>query len=268
MNTNLTNKVKRTNRFTLIELLVVIAIIAILAGMLLPALNQARARAKAATCISNLKQCGMFFESYISDNDDFIPPPMSPRGNGFATSGTTWYPNQCYPLMLLRHNQPEKAAVLLDTGKKESEKAHLVKIFNCPEKPYLENDDAYYGAASMQVYGMNTFLGGKYQSRILMKRSRVISLTDSDYVPLKQPSATILVSDSILPTPSPYSKPYDGKIMIAAIASSDGNIALLHGVSANVLTLDGSVRANGVGQLVSRYKVKTVCDSDGGKVNY
>ena len=108
--------------FTLIELLVVIAIIAILAAMLMPALQQARARSRSISCLSNQKQIGSYLYQYTADNQDYLTPVWASDRTA-AKDEVTWDLNLAMAGYL--GAQPKKWEIPFNEK--------LLKIFMCPE---------------------------------------------------------------------------------------------------------------------------------------
>jgi len=122
---NLSNRRTARIGFTLIELLVVIAIIAILAAILFPVFAQARAKARQAACLSNMKQIGLAIAQYTIDYDSVIVPSQ----NGPTGKLVSW-PTLIYPYV-------KNAGVYVCPGASDSPFKPDKRINNTSNRSYI-----------------------------------------------------------------------------------------------------------------------------------
>jgi len=114
----------KRNGFTLIELLVVISIIALLVGILLPALGAARKTALDIQCKNQLRQFGIAFMTYATDNSDTLPSNRPQAGFGPNISKQTWLTDG--PTLFLAFKRaPEDGSIFTYVGES-------FDLYRCP----------------------------------------------------------------------------------------------------------------------------------------
>ena len=141
--------------FTLIELLVVIAIIAILAAMLMPALQQARGRAQAMTCVNNLKEITHAALRYSDDYNEYILGQMLPCPTGAGYQGVI----QWQGMLLLKKYLPLKSCTQNSTNPDTINVFTQKGLYDCPAENGIINGKSVWNSWKGTEYGMSPTIG-------------------------------------------------------------------------------------------------------------